>query len=108
FMASHVLPWRDDEIRKIAPLLEELRAKIGPWKLNLPATVLLVKTSGREEGRAAYCRGPAIVIPQNMVNDPPRKLASILAHELFHVLSSHNRPLREALYATIGFRKCNE
>src|SRR5262249_49774814 len=27
---------------------------------------------------------------------------------VFHVLSSHNPPLREALYATIGFKRCPE
>ena len=28
-----------------------------------PATIRLIKTTGEEEGRAAYCRGDSIVLP---------------------------------------------
>ncbi len=107
FVAGHVAPWTEAEIQKLTPLLESLAKKIEPWKLDLPPVILLVKTTGREEGRAAYCRGPAIVLPQNMVDGKKAKLSNILAHELFHVLSSHNPKLREKLYASIGFQPCN-
>ncbi|MEX0678503.1 MAG: hypothetical protein WD063_15590 [Pirellulales bacterium] len=106
FVAGHVVPWTGADIEKLTPLVEELARKIAPWKLKLPPVVLLVKTTGREEGGAAYCRGSAIVLPQNMVDGG--KLARILPHELFHVLSSHNPKLRDALYATIGFQPSNE
>lgn len=108
FAGQHVAPWTEAEIMKLTPLVQELAKKAAPWKLPLPRVVLLVKTTGREEGRAAYCRGAAIVLPQNMVDGPARKLQSILPHELFHVLSSHNPKLRDALYAVIGFQPCDE
>jgi hypothetical protein len=103
FTAGHVRPWTNDEIARISPLLDDLAKKLRPWKLPLPPEILLVKTSGEEEGRAAYCRGNAIVLPQNMVDQQPSRLPRILPHEVFHVLSSHNPELRQKLYSTIGF-----
>ncbi len=108
FVAKNVMPWQEDEIRRLTLLIDALRAKIEPWKLNLPPVILLVKTSGQEEGGAAYCRGPAIVLSQQMLHERQERLKTVLPHELFHVLSSHNPPLREALYETIGFKRCNE
>jgi hypothetical protein len=107
-IAQNVLPWQPAEIERLMPMIEALAAKLASWKPPLPPRVLLVKTSGREESGAAYCRGAAIVLPQNMIDGDPSKLASVLAHETFHVISSHHPRLREALYAAIGFRPCNE
>jgi hypothetical protein len=108
FTAGHVRPWTADEIARLTPMLEALGEKLRPWKLPLPPEILLVKTSGEEEGRAAYCRGNAIVLPQNMLDQQPSRLPKILPHEVFHVLSSHNPELRKKLYATIGFQPTGE
>ncbi len=108
FFAQHVQPWSAEEIGKLTPLIAALGKKADPWKLKLPPVILLVKTTGREEGGAAYCRGAAIVLPQNMISGSAKALEQVLPHELFHVLSSHNPDLREALYQTIGFQSCNE
>jgi hypothetical protein len=108
FLRGHVAPWSEAEIAKVVPLVEELARKCAPWNLPLPPVVLLVKTTGREEGGAAYCRGPAIILPQNMVDGPIARLENILPHELFHVLSNQNPNLRDALYASIGFKPCDE
>ncbi len=108
FTAGHVLPWTEADVARLTPLVREMAAKIKPWNLPLPPVVLLVKTDGLEEGRAAYCRGPAIILPRNMVEGSTAKLATILPHELFHVLSNQNPALRKTLYATIGFQPCNE
>ncbi len=108
FLAQHVLPWTERDIAALRPLVEDLARKIAPWKLPLPGVILLVKTTGGEEGAAAYCRGPAIILPRNMIEGSQTRLASIFPHELFHVLSNQNPDLRQALYATIGFEPCNE
>lgn len=108
FIASHVRPWTDEEMRRVTPLVESIAKKMQPWQLKLPEVVLLVKTSGVEEGGAAYCRGNAIVLSQQMIDGRSDTLARILPHEFFHILSSHNRPLREVLYQSIGFLPCNE
>ncbi len=108
FVAGHVVPWTDADVKKLTALIEDLARKAAPWNLKLPRVVLLVKTTGREEGGAAYCRGSAIVLPRNLVGGDSARLAKYLSHELFHVLSSHNPKLRDALYATIGFQPSNE
>jgi hypothetical protein len=108
FIAGNVVPWQPAEIEMLTPLLKAMGEKVAPWKLKLPPVVLLVKTTGREEADAAYCRGAAIVLPQTMVANRRNELVKVLPHELFHVLSSHNPGLRQALYASIGFQPCNE
>jgi hypothetical protein len=108
FLSQHVLPWEENDIRKLTPLIAALEAKLRPWKLPLPPVVLLVKASGREESGAAYCRGSAIVLPQNMIDGSREHLEKVLPHEVFHVLGTHNPELREKLYAIIGFHACNE
>jgi hypothetical protein len=108
FLAQNVQPWTEDDIRLLTPLLTAMAKKVEPLTLNLPPEVLLVKTTGREEGHAAYCRGAAIVVPENMIGTNTKLLESVLPHELFHVASSHNPELREALYQIVGFKPCNE
>jgi hypothetical protein len=70
--------------------------------------VLLVKTTGDEEGHAPYTRGSAIIVPANVAVDALQS-KGILAHELFHVYSRAlgadraGRPRRSALYAVFGY-----
>jgi hypothetical protein len=108
FLGKHVIPWTDRDVQVLRPVIEDVARKIAPWKLPLPSVILLVKTTGGEEGAAAYCRGPVIVLPRNMVEGNTARLANVFPHELFHVLSNQNPDLRKALYATIGFQPCNE
>ena len=44
--------------------VENLRPLLRPFPLSLPRTIQMVKTSGAEEGGAAYTRGTAIVLPK--------------------------------------------
>ncbi|HEX3726538.1 MAG TPA: M48 family metalloprotease [Pirellulales bacterium] len=108
FIAGNVVPWQSSDRERVTSLVASLSAKLVPWKLKLPPEILLVKTTGREEANAAYCRGATIVLPQAMIDSGHDRLAHVLAHEVFHVLSSHNPELREALYAAIGFKACND
>jgi hypothetical protein len=101
--AAEAAAWEKDEIERITHILRAIRPKLEPFKLPLPKTVLLVKTSGREEGNAAYTRGAAIVLPRRMAARPAEAL---LLHELFHVLSRHDQELRDRLYAILGFTRC--
>ena len=86
-------------------MIREIGAQLEGYALPFPRTVLLIKTTGREEGDAAYCRENAIVLPASDVARP-RGLKRLLTHELFHILSSHSPPLRDRLYAIVGFRRC--
>ena len=68
----------------------------------------MIKTTGAEEGNAAYTRATAIVLPKSELGKGQDHLKKLICHELFHILSRQNPELREKLYAIIGFTKCNE
>ncbi len=100
-----VVPWSDEQVRALSGVVASLREKLAGLTISLPPTVLLVQTTGKDEGGAAYTRGNAIMLPQNKLADG-RGLERLLARELFHVLSRHDAAQREKLYAIIGFTPC--
>lgn len=108
FVGENVREWKPEEQAKVTAAFEGVREKLSAFDLPLPAKVLLVKTSGIEEGNAAYTRSNAIVFPEAKLTGEPERLQRLLCHELFHVLSRADSELREKLYATIGFEKCDE
>ena len=106
FVGDNVRDWTDNEVAQLssliaefAPLLHEL-----PW----PPAIQLIKTTGAEEGNAAYTRGTAIFLPASELSKTPQELKKLLCHELFHILSRRTPELREKLYAIIGFTPCDE
>ncbi|MEO8498601.1 MAG: hypothetical protein ABI614_26360, partial [Planctomycetota bacterium] len=86
----------------------EHRRAIREFNVPLPPEILLIQTTGKEEGDAADRRRHAVILPQRYVGFPASQLEQIFIHELFHVLSSHNEPLRNSLYEIIGFKPCPE
>ena len=103
-----VVPWSDEQVRVLSGVIASLRAKLAPLKISLPPTVHLIQTTGQDESGAAYTRGQAIVLPQNKLSGRAAGIESLLAHELFHVLSRHDAEQREKLYAIIGFTPCGD
>lgn len=108
FVAGEVVAWNEDDVAKVTAALESVGKRLEQFAVPLPETVLLVQTTGKEDGDAAYCRGNAVVLPRRIVASPVPELERLLIHELFHVVSSHNPALRKRLYATIGFQVCDE
>lgn len=108
FAGANVLPWTGDERERLTAVLQELGTRLAPLSLPLPAKVLLIKTTGREEGNAAYTRGDAVVLPVQMLTGPVPDPVQLICHELFHILSRDNPELRDRLYASIGFERCGE
>ena len=106
FISSQVRPWQENHIDRLTELLQQVGNRLEPFNLPLPDQILLVHTTGREEGNAAYCRRNAIVLPRRMLNSADDQMAKLLAHELFHILSSHSEELRRSTYGLIGFREC--
>jgi hypothetical protein len=107
YAADQVRPWDSREVNHLSQIVSAVRGHLDGYELALPNIVLLVKTTGREEGRAAYCRGHAIVLPQAMLAASTQRLTQLLIHELYHVLSSHNPDLRHAMYGVLGFQACD-
>ena len=107
-LANQVSSWTDNEKNKIRAIIESISDPLKPFELKFPQKILLIKTTGREEGGAAYCRPNAIVIPQNMLVQRNTGLQKLLIHELFHILTTNNPKLKEALYGVINFKKCDD
>ena len=107
FAEAQVLDWKKEEVEKISDVAKVLRKQLEKFNLPLPKDIRLVKTSGREEANAAYCRGNASVLPLKVLRRGSRSLQRVFIHELFHVMSSHNPVLRKSMYAIVGFKPCN-
>lgn len=106
FVSEQVLDWDDKEKENITAAWQRVTAGLAEADIKAPVQVSFIKTTGREEGDAAYTRGTAIVLPSSKVGG--RSMDALVAHELFHVLSRHDANMRERLYKIIGFRKCGE
>ena len=107
-VGASVADWTKEETQKIQTSLEQIRSRLRDLSPSFPATIQLIKTSGAEEGNAAYTRGSAIVIPKRELTKDSNGLQRLVCHELFHVLSRQNPELRKQLYAIIGFTECDE
>lgn len=109
FIGEQMLPWSDAEKSKLEKAVGGAKHTLAPFKMVLPRRILLVQTTGQEEGHAAYCRGTnIIVLPRRYVLGSATSLESVLVHEVFHILSRNNPDLRTQLYALVGFKPCNE
>ena len=73
--------------------------------LPLPQEFTLVKTTMGEEGNAgAYTRGDIICVSEDVMKKVTAdRLAWLVAHETFHVLTRDNPDFRRKMYSLIGF-----
>jgi len=105
FAADAARDWTSEERDGLRADIIKLLPALAALHVPTPQRILLIKTSGAEEGNAAYTRGDAVMIPEIMADGDKDGLQWILAHEIFHVVSRQNPALREQLYAAIGFNK---
>ena len=108
FAASAAMEWQPDDMSAIQTAFGTIRPAITKLSLPLPKAIKVIKTSGLEEGNAAYTREDAIIMPKGVIASPDADLQRLLAHELFHIASRQHPKLANALYATIGFQQCGE
>lgn len=108
FVGENVLEWNDGEKQTISSAFQGIQQPLNALALPFPKEMWIIKTTGMEEGKAPYTRANAIVLPQAELKSSPARLQKVVCHELFHILSRANSGLRERLYATIGFAKCEE
>jgi len=120
YVASQVMSWTQIEIESLQAIVSSIAKLFAPLSLGLPATIYLVKTTGQEEGYAAYTRRKdTIVLPANMVasvetsanfGDPLHPtndvsyLQNVMVHECFHLFSKNNPAERFKLYDRIHYR----
>ncbi len=108
FVGKTVVAWEEAEKEKVYLAMEGVEEGLKKMALPFPKTIWLIKTTGQEEGNAAYTRANAIVFPEKFLEGGAPWVQRVLCHELFHLLSRANQELREKCYAAIGFEKCDE
>ncbi len=108
FVGQSVLDWTDSEKKQVEAAFGGIQPRLQPFSLAFPETISMVKTTGSEEGGAAYTRGDAVVLPYSQLGAPAEHLQKLICHELFHILSRNNPQLRQRAYAAIGFEQCDE
>lgn len=105
-LKAGVLDWTKEDREKMAAAVAEIAKAFEPYELPFPAEVYLTRVSAEVEQNAPHCRGANVICPDRLLSG--RRLANVMAHELFHVLSNQNAELRHKMYEVIGFTKCNE
>lgn len=108
FAASTALEWEQQERVLVESAFQKIKASVASLSLPLPARIYVIKTSGKEEGNAAYTRATAIVLPKSILVSSEREIQTLLAHELFHIASRAHHNLAKLLYQSIGFQYCGE
>lgn len=106
FARAAAREWSNDERARLEAAFTAIRPKLAELLPELDEPILLIKTSGEEEGGAGYTRANAVMLPQALTDS--RELERLLAHEIFHVVSRNQPELKRALYAAIGFEPCGE
>ncbi len=106
FAAAAAREWAPDERARLTAAFAAIEPELAALLPALDTPILVVKTSGEEEGGAGYTRGSAVMLPQAFTDG--RELQRTLAHEIFHVASRHHPELKRALYRAIGFEACGE
>lgn len=108
FVKSSTLEWTEHEKNAVETAYKNIQTAIARLSLPLPDKFYVIKTSGNEEGNAAYTRGNSVVLPKNILSSSEDEIKRLLAHELFHISSRNNPKLANLLYETIGFHYCGE
>ena len=106
FTRAAAREWSNDERARLTNAFAAIQPKLAELLPELDAPILLIKTSGEEEGGAGYTRGNAVMLPQALADE--RDLQRLLAHEIFHVVSRSHPDLKRELYKAIGFEECGE
>ncbi len=108
FVVNQVEEWPEGLKTRIQEAWVQLASGFDVLKLPKVESILLVRTTGKEEGGAGYTRGQCIILPDTQLHGTSQELAGLLAHELFHVVSRADPVFRDRLYQQIGFEKCEE
>src|SRR5437773_1282122 len=74
FVGKNVLDWDDAEKQKVTAALVSIQKIFETFSLPFPKKVFMVKTTGDEEGKAAYTRANAIVLPKSELAGPVAKI----------------------------------
>ena len=108
FVADQALDWEPAGRQRIEAAIEAHQALIDRLAPLLPESLPLIRSTGAEEGGAAYTRENTIIFPKGRLRGPAKASERLFLHELFHVLSRHRPDLRDQFYRTIGYEPVDD
>lgn len=111
FTQNQVLDWTDREKFVLDSLTKiiSVEAENFGFHFQLPDEIYFIKTTMNEnKGAGGYTRLNYIVLSKDVTSMSLDQIKSVIAHELFHVISRYNPTLRAKLYSLIGFTVCNK
>ncbi len=104
FAGKQALDWTSTERVAVGRSLKEAAGHFAGLRLRLPTGLVVVKSTGREEGGSIHTRGAATLVL------PSARLAALtwteLVPALFHLALRADPAVRDELYALVGFRPC--
>jgi hypothetical protein len=107
FIQNQALEWNNADKKKLCQVIAVAKPKLAKFANHLPERIHLIKTTGNDEGSAPYTRGVSIFLPERFIRQSTQSLERLFYHELFHIVSRSNPKLRDELYRTIGYEKCD-
>lgn len=107
YLRTEVMNWKDTEKILLNEIFDSIKVQVQRVNPSLmPDDIRLVKIRTNHYGPDVYyTRGKNIMIPENVLHRQGAKemLEPVMIHETFHIISRYDKPLREKLYALIGF-----
>jgi hypothetical protein len=106
FMQGTGLDWTEEDRLQLRPLIARLDRFLSGLKWKRPEKILLVRVDAALENGAPHTRANGIMLPKSEFTSTADQLTYVVSHETFHVLTREDSALKERLYRTIGFRRC--
>lgn len=101
-----VRDFTDEERARLEALIAEDAALLESLSPLLPDDVVFIATNGGIDGGFPHTRGNAIVFTPGWLAGGDAGFRQTFYHELWHVLSRHNRDRANEIYGLIGFEPC--
>ncbi len=107
YLRTEVLDWTDSEKILLIEIFDSIQTQVNRVNPKLmPEDIRLVKVKTTHYGPDVYyTRGHNIMIPENALTRQGARqmLEPVMIHEVFHLISRYDKPLREKIYGLIGF-----
>jgi len=107
YLRTEVMNWTDSEKILLNGIFDSIKVQVQRVNPSLmPDDIRLVKIRTNHYGPDVYyTRGKNIMIPENALYRQAARemLEPVMIHETFHIISRYDKPLREKIYALIGF-----
>ena len=100
--AANVIDYPAAEKALMKALLVTHKKKLEKIAHLMPDTVYFIKVTDEVESGIPHTRGNAFVSPERRTSISTK----LFFHQIFHILSRHNRIKRASLYNILGFRPC--